>query len=70
MNDDDRGIERRPARTASDTRLATEVAVSVRFLLSRFPGMHVCTDYSDPLMVRVHCVGPDGEDLGEEWISR
>jgi hypothetical protein len=62
-------LERRPAMDPSDTRLASEVAVSMRFLLAKFPEAHVCAKYEDDLII-VSAVDHDGVTLDQEWIAK
>ncbi len=70
MNARGDGLERRPARTAADVRVAAAVAKVVKELGRRFPGRHICADYHDPTFVIVNVVDPDGATLAQEWLAR
>jgi hypothetical protein len=69
---DDRHLERRPPRPGrpEDTRMARAVLGMVQKLREKFPDHHVCATYTDPLMIVVRAVNPDGATVAEEWIAK
>jgi hypothetical protein len=69
--DDDRPLERRPARCGADAVEGLAVAAVVRDLARRFPRhrRHICADYGD-VWIAVRVIDAEGATIAEEWVSR